>query len=70
MQAEIPVGEKIPGISDGWYVVNVINPYYQYDDNGNLIEDDYVYTVQYYPILSDDLNIRKCNVAICRNVHG
>ena len=59
MQAEIPVGEKIPGISDGWYVVNVINPYYQYDDNGNLIEDDYVYTVQYYPILSDDLNIRK-----------
>lgn len=59
LQAEIPVGEKIPGLSDGWYVVNVIDPYYQYDDDGNVIGDDYAYTVQYYPILSDDLNIRK-----------
>ena len=59
MQTEIPVGQKIPGIRDGWYVVNVIDPVYQYDDKGNLIKDDYVYTVQYYPILSDDLDIRR-----------
>ena len=54
MQMEIPVGQKIPGIHDGYYVVNVIDPVYQYDENGNLIKDDYVYTVQYYPVLSDD----------------
>lgn len=59
MQAEIPVGEKIPGIADGWYVIKVIDPYYQYDEDGNLIKDDYVYTVLYYPILGNDLNIRK-----------
>jgi hypothetical protein len=59
MQAEIPVGQKIPGLSDGWYVQQVIEPYYQYDADGNLVEDDYVYTVLYYPLLGDDLNIRK-----------
>ena len=59
MQMEIPVGQKIPGIHDGYYVVNVIDPVYQYDENGNLIKDDYVYTVQYYPVLSDDLDIRR-----------
>lgn len=59
MQAEIPDGQKIPGILDGWYVINVIDPIYQYDEGGNLIEDDYFYTVQYYPILGDDLDIRK-----------
>ena len=59
VQTEIPVGQKIPGISDRWYVVNVIEPYYQYDENGKLIPDDYVYTVQYYPILSNDLDIRR-----------
>ena len=59
MQAEIPVGERIPGIADGWYVTKVIEPFYQYDENGALIEDDYVNTVLYYPIMPDDLNIRK-----------
>lgn len=59
MQAEIPDGERIPGLSDGWYVTNVTEPYYQYDEEGKLIEDDYVYTVQYYPLLKDSLNIRK-----------
>ena len=37
----------------------MIDPIYQYDVDGNLIKDDYVYTVQYYPILSDDLDIRR-----------
>jgi hypothetical protein len=59
IQAEIAVGKKIPGIADGWYVINVIDPIYQYDTDGNVMEDDYFYTVQYYPILSSDLNIRK-----------
>lgn len=59
MQAEIPDGERIPGLSDGWDVINVIPPYYQYDEEGQPIEDDYVQTVQYYPVLKDSLNIRK-----------
>lgn len=59
MQTEIPEGEYIPEIRDGWYVVNVIPPYYEYDEEGNVVEGDYVNTVQYYPVMSDDLDIRK-----------
>ena len=59
MQAEIPDDQPIPGLSDGWNVQQVIPPTYQYDEKGNLIKDDYVNTVLYYPLLSDCLNIRK-----------
>ena len=46
MQAQVPASESIPGLSDGWYVVNVV-------------EGAEYHTVQYYPVLSDDLNLRK-----------
>ena len=59
MQAELPEDEPIPGLSDGWYVQDVTPPAYQYDEEGNLIEGDYVNTVLYYPLLPDNLNIRK-----------
>ena len=67
MTGEIPLGEKIPGVEDGWYVIKVLPPDYQYDwDSGEIIyeyEDgtkaDYHYTVYYYPILPERLNLRK-----------
>lgn len=70
MTAEIPYGQTIPGIADGWYVIEVLPPIWQYDwETGDIIwyDDDgkkieYFYTVYYYPVLPDRLNLKKMYV--------